>query len=330
MKKILLLLFVLIAMESFAIKNRVYVYQNCNGVRGNPIFVGDDATDYNYYAIGCFDLCKGCKLEITMLDFSGNPGYTPKGPNSRLTWSTDGVIGYDIYGGLIEENGIKYASFDISNIPIGAEFYIKMGTTRLEFRQDCNKFIPANNKDNIEFGNKSICKGVCLHISDLIPNILNPDFSPKADVISYGCGTNPTVPLNGNRNINYNQVCFNDVGTFPLCATVKDACGEKIITGSIEVTECDVDGNPIYCKSCCASINSTVSNLGSWYSFGKLTIPTSIFGCGIVDYQIFFADGTSIFARGSGQVNLGGKKPISICILPLNCPSCQVCFQVPE
>lgn len=312
MKKTILIAFLVsVMMPIWATTNYVHYYINCNGVR-TEIHVSDDIKQ------PCVTICRGCKFEMAWrfgTNFDSDPNNNPLSSNLpnvifTHTLSNGSTVTNAVNGVNYAENGIAYYSIDISQFPntdlMGGAimqfiFQNPQGPVgqqgsdisgRFEF--PCFNIIATNNKDNIEILGRSICAGDCLNIDNEIITgnkdadgnlkVYRTDIScPGAQIVSSGGngGGNPGTPR---------EICFNIPGVYPVSATVKDACGEKIITGNITVIECNVTGG-LACEACCAAISQFVAN--PVIINGMLIIPAEIRAC-LGSVKFYYEDGTFI------------------------------------
>lgn len=301
-----------------------------NGTLGNR-FIGGGLGELEFTIGDCLTLCKGCKL-LVKIGREEPLGYYDFIKDHEITNGAYHTVDGEIMGSLYVDpkTNINFISFDLNQMNTVSESdYIDIDGVPIFL--PCVKIVNADNKDNIAIENRTICKGDCLKMNEIIGNLSNADGTDRADAVSYGCDPNsvmtPTPYPFPEKNLNEKIICFNQEGVFPICATVKDACGEKVITGVIEVKDC-IDGKD--CESCCNFLNSlTPEIISSWFTLGNLVLPTDFFACGVVDVYIYFSDGTSIVARGSGLVNLNGKSVTDICFIPaFGCNGCARCVRI--
>ncbi|MBL7788400.1 MAG: hypothetical protein JNL75_01045 [Chitinophagales bacterium] len=320
-------------------------YMNCGG-KITTISSGFAGGGTGTNISKCFDICANCKLEFRFVKYNQNTGivsdmlpstdplYIPHS-SSYISYYSDVpneyeniitpikiVDGEDTNGESIQLYSIDFTNINkarnINKIVFNTNFVDGGGfRARYELGFNCFRVIPVSNLDDLTIRNIQICKGDCVSQEDILGGIKTDDRGVQTAVTTFS-------NCSGSDIISF---CFNNVGSFPICATVKDACGVKNLTGNINVIDCT---NGLNCETCCNLMNNITSiTIGNWFLGGNLMLPDEFFGCGPLDVYIYFSDGTSIVARGSGLVNLGGKTITSICFVPaLGCNSCAKCIQL--
>lgn len=346
MKKIIISLFLFIALGVSAQWQSGYnaaFYSICNG--GEPQLIGmaynPPPYNTNGYIAMSFDFCGSCKLEIRLTklnqyglnevdlnqadykpisntataDFIDNDGQHYTNPIPLGPIKTEVVDGHNIW----------LYQLDLSNInEVQKLTYIRIpvaGGGYQQFIFSNNRIIPGNNKDNMDFAIAGpVCKGDCLNMRDLIPNLFDNNYASKASIVSLGCGADAQT----GEYLNNEQICFNEVGAYTMCATIKDACGEKNITKTVEVKDCAIKVN---CQQCC----SYIQNRNITIQFNPLTRSyylSSPMGemtpCGDGYFEITYADGTKSYASGSYILGDFAGNVTTICYKVINCPECTI------
>jgi hypothetical protein len=120
---------------------------------------------------------------------------------------------------------------------------------------NCLNIDHPNNKDNISITDKEICLNDCFYLRDLIKNndLIDPltgntviKTNPNKDWFKFG---DEEVYRGFQASVLDYLYCPTKPGKFEIKTTVKDACGEKEISGFLTVKDC-------YCDECCELINS--------------------------------------------------------------------------
>lgn len=329
MKKIILLLFTILSLCANATLEKLYVYVKCDGHDPVSIYdpglaVGQDDNRYDLFP--CRKICGSCKLEFRIGDNTGSDWIAYHNPNSILNALSSTGNFIDVQGTKVIRDGLTYMSFDLTNLKKNTKLYIFVDfKSSLGAISDkvvklyCLEITDPNSKDNITLDSRQICKGDCLPIGSLIsPN-------DNVDITSFGCGANPLVPSGGMgwTTLHANEECFNEVGYFPICAIVKDACGEKKINGVIEVIDCPETSN---CQACCTYIQNNgigiaVTGYGQnsiYHLSGQLGSQTP---CGMGYFEITFADGSKITSND----NTVGPFPQKVSKVCYKIPGCYEC-----
>lgn len=330
MKKIILLLFVsAISFASFAANPHISIYIDCgDGPKLYNLIPKPLYSNTSGYIEGYFNdltICHSCKItyKITgsmegheeIFTYNNNRAYFEDGTFIYFDYATD----FNAFSGKSIKSLYTSGTSGVYGFP----------GIMLHFNN--LNILPSTSKDKIQIDNKQICKGACPTIGSLVtPN-------DKVDIVSYGCGLPPLVPsgIHGWNTLHNNAPeCFNEVGSFPICITVKDACGIKELRKNIEVVDCSIkiEQWPVTnCETCCSNVFNMTTDLKNLMGFNKNRIFGDItarkYGCAEGHFEVTFADGTSLGFTGNYDNNTG-KKIVKLCY-KLSCNLCpEVCIDI--
>jgi hypothetical protein len=350
-KHFLLLIALLLAIQNLSSKGVTFhIYQNCNGIRTH---LGTANTNPDFIATftGCINICSDCDLEISHETISGVPLNISNNPNKL---SDPNFQYFDLIFGwgnaertLIEEtidgNKKTIVRFNLSEIKTSVNFgWMYIDGCRINF--NCLKIDHSNNKDGINIADKEICLGDCFYLRDLIKNndMIDPltgntvmKANPDKDWIKIG---DEYIYRGFEASVLEKLYCPTKPGKFEIKTTVKDACGEKEISGFLTVKDCTPFNN---CEQCCGNFLNFANEMRSkglppLKQVGSLYIneyEESFFKC---EYSISLliecqgGNSNNILLKPNDSYMLPpGCKIKGYCIIPKDrCIECEMCFDL--
>lgn len=334
MKKMLLLFFSTINFALFAASPYISLYIDCgNGpVLYNPIPMPMYSNSgYIEAFFNNITICENCKISYKITgSMAGHDEIFTYNNNSRVYFDNGD---YEIFNYTADFSA--FSSKSITAIyTAGTSGNNGFPGVMIHFNN--LKILTPDSKNNISMDSKQVCKGTCLRMDEII-NFRSPDGTPKADVGNFVINGASDCDLIGGTpqhpNFNNDNICFNELGTFSICAKVKDACGIKELRAVYKVVECDENGDEVTdCTRCCDAIISKLSSIKSkgFSVFSDIYIlDFNELGllCGDIRIEMELADGSSIGINSTILESLNGvvktsSKPVKITITSIGNCSC--------